>query len=168
MSAEFDPTLERVQPRTWVPLKIEDLALAFGMAVIALITAANVVTRYVSNISLAFTEEYSVFLMVCVTLVGTASTVATGRNIRIDYFITLLPARAGRWLELVGLAVAVLTFAVIAVYGTALVVDEWRFEVLTSGLGQPQWLFTAVLPVLSVAVILRAFGQMIRLLREAR
>ena len=36
------------------------------MAAMALITAANVVTRYLTNISLAFTEEYSVALMVMV------------------------------------------------------------------------------------------------------
>jgi TRAP-type transport system small permease protein len=50
-------------------------------------------------------------------------------------------------------------------YGAWLTWDEYRFEVLSSGLGHPQWLCTGCLPLLSLAVIGRAVGRIIRLAR---
>ena len=91
--AEYDPTALQVKPRTRLPLKIEEVAIAAGMAAIALITAANVVVLYLTNISFAFTEEYSVVLMVLVTMLGTSLAMAGGRHIRIEYFTSLLQPR---------------------------------------------------------------------------
>ena len=45
--------------------------------------------------------------------------------------------------------------------------DEWLFEALSPGLGHPQWLYTAWLPVLAVLVMARALGRIIRLARGA-
>ena len=80
--AEYDPLALQVKPRTRLPLKFEEVAVAAGMAAIALITAINVVVRYLTNISFAFTEEYSVVLMVLVTILGTSLAMAGGRHIR--------------------------------------------------------------------------------------
>ncbi len=120
MSADIDPTVPRRDPATRVPLSIERVVLAAGMAAMALITLANVVTRYFSNISLAFTEEYSVVLMVLVTLVGSSYAFAAGRHVRIDYFAGLLSTRGRRALELVSLSLVLLVFGVIVVYGVRL------------------------------------------------
>ena len=40
--------------------------------------------------------------------------------------------------------------------GAKLVWDEYRFEVTSPGLGEPQWIYTLTLPVLSLLVMLRA------------
>ena len=40
------------------------------MAALCLITLGNVVARYLTNYSFAFTEEYSIALMVVVTMLG--------------------------------------------------------------------------------------------------
>ena len=90
---EYDPLALQVKPRTRLPLKFEEVAVAAGMAAIALITAINVVVRYLTNISFAFTEEYSVVLMVLVTILGTSLAMAGGRHIRIEYFTYFLSAR---------------------------------------------------------------------------
>ena len=86
MEAEFDPLATQRKPRTALTLKFEEVAIAAGMAAIALITAANVVVRYLTNISFAFTEEYSVVLMVLVTILGTSLAMSGGRHIRIDAY----------------------------------------------------------------------------------
>ena len=90
LEAEFDPLATQRKPRTLLTLKLEEVAIAAGMAAIALITAANVVVRYLTNISFAFTEEYSVVLMVLVTILGTSLAMSGGRHIRIEYFTYLL------------------------------------------------------------------------------
>ena len=48
---------------TIVPLKIEDWLTVIVMALLALITFANVLVRYFTSQSFAWTEEFSVFLM---------------------------------------------------------------------------------------------------------
>jgi TRAP-type transport system small permease protein len=165
VGAEFDPTRSNPQPKTRLPLEIEKFVVAAGMAAIALITAANVVTRYLTDISLAFTEEFSVVLMVIVTLFGTSLAMAGGRHIRIEYFADLLSARGRRIAEIVAMLLVIVCFGILLVYGALLTWDEYRFESLTPGLGQPQWMHTGWLPLLSIFVIARAAGRAVRLLR---
>jgi TRAP-type C4-dicarboxylate transport system permease small subunit len=165
MSAELDPTAERGAPKTRVPLKVEQVLLACAMAAMALITAANVASRYLTNISLAITEEYSVVLMVVVALIGTSLATATGRHIRIGYFTDLFPRRGQRIAEMAAMALTVVCFGILVWYGWKLAYDEYRFEVLSNGLGNPNWWYTGWLPLLSAVVVLRAVGRFIRLSR---
>jgi TRAP-type C4-dicarboxylate transport system permease small subunit len=165
LEAEFDPLATQRKPRTMLTLKLEEVAIAAGMAAIALITAANVVVRYLTNISFAFTEEYSVVLMVIVTILGTSLAMAGGRHIKIEYFTGLLGVRGQRIAEIVAMALVIVCFGIIAVYGAYLTWDEYRFESLTPGLGHPQWLHTGWLPLLSLFVIGRAAGRAIRMAR---
>jgi len=165
MSVELDPGAELPAPHTRVPLTFERILLAAAMGAMALITAANVVTRYLSNVSLAFTEEYSVVLMVVVTLIGSALAIACGRHIRIAYFTDMLSPANRRHAEILGLILSIVCFGLLAVFGTSLAWDEYRFEVLSNGLGNPQWIYTGMLPLFSLLVIARAAGRMVRLAR---
>jgi TRAP-type C4-dicarboxylate transport system permease small subunit len=165
MSAELDPGAAPPDPPTLVPLSVEKVLIAAAMAAMALITAANVVTRYLSDVSLAFTEEYSVALMVVVALLGTGLATAAGRHIRIGYFADGLSPLGRRLAETAALALVVLMFAILVWWGGALVWDEYRFEIMSSGLGHPNWWYTVWLPLLSLAVIGRALGRAVRLWR---
>jgi TRAP-type C4-dicarboxylate transport system permease small subunit len=165
MSAELDPGGTRANPKTRIPLRIEEALLAAGMAAIALITAANVASRYLTNISIAFTEEYSVVLMVIVALLGTAVATASGRHIRIAYFVEMLSPRGQRIAEMAGASLTVVCFVILVWYGYRLAYDEYRFEVLSNGLGNPNWWYTGWLPLLSAVVVARAVGRLIRLAR---
>jgi TRAP-type C4-dicarboxylate transport system permease small subunit len=165
VSAEIDPAAAQPDPVTRVPLSLERVVLALAMGAIALITAANVVVRYLTDVSLAVTEEYSVVLMVIVTLVGSALAIAAGRHIRVGYFTDLMPPRGRRTAEIVALLLAILCFGLLAVFGAKLAYDEYRFEVLSNGLGNPNWWYTGWLPLLSLLVIARAAGRLIRLAR---
>lgn len=165
MSAELDPGGRRANPKTRISLRIEEVLLASAMAAIALITAANVASRYLTNISIAFTEEYSVVLMVIVALLGTAVATASGRHIRIEYFVALMGPRGQRVAEMAGLALTILCFGILVRYGYTLAYDEYRFEVLSNGLGNPNWWYTGWLPLLAAVVVLRALGRFIRLAR---
>ncbi|MGG5819882.1 TRAP transporter small permease [Falsiroseomonas sp. HW251] len=165
MATDIDPSAGRDNPKTLVPLKIEEVLVAAAMAAMALITVANVVTRYLTDISLAFTEEYSVVLMVLVALLGTAVATASGRHIRIGYFTDFLSPNGQRVAEMGAMVLTVICFAILVRYGWTLAYDEYRFEVLSNGLGNPNWWYTGWLPVLSVVVVLRAMGRLIRLAR---
>jgi TRAP-type transport system small permease protein len=165
MSAELDPAASQPEPRTRLPLSFERVLLALAMGAMALITAANVVARYLTNVSFAITEEYSVVLMVIVTLVGTALATAAGRHIRVEYFTGLLSPAGQRRAEMLALLLAIACFGLLVWFGTKLAHDEYRFEVLSNGLGNPNWWYTGWLPLLSLLVVGRAAGRLVRLLR---
>jgi TRAP-type C4-dicarboxylate transport system permease small subunit len=116
-------------------------------------------------VSLAITEEYSVVLMVVIALIGAALAIATGRHIRVGYFTDLMGKAGRRRAEMLALILAVICFGLLAIFGAKLAYDEYRFEVLSNGLGNPQWLYTGWLPLISLMVIARAAGRLIRLAR---
>ncbi|MBM3525344.1 MAG: TRAP transporter small permease, partial [Alphaproteobacteria bacterium] len=120
---------------------------------------------YLTNISFAFTEEYSVALMVVMALLGSAAACATDRHIRMTYFVDKLAARARRRVEIACVALSIVMFAALAWLAARYTWDEYRFEVLSPGLGVPQWLYTVWLPVLAALCVLRLAGRLMRVAR---
>ncbi|WP_247886789.1 TRAP transporter small permease [Azospirillum sp. SYSU D00513] len=137
------------------PETVERALAALAMAALCLITFANVVVRYLTDVSLAFTEEYSIFLMVVMTLLGASAAVAADRHIRITFFTGLLPAGARRAADLLAWTAAFVMFGFLVWYGGRLAYDQWRFEETSPGLGNPQWLYTVWMPVLFVVMMVR-------------
>jgi TRAP-type C4-dicarboxylate transport system permease small subunit len=149
-----------------VTVKVEEAIAAATMALICLITFANVVVRYLTDASFAFTEEISVFLLVAITLVGAAGAFARNRNIRMTFLAEKLSAPSQRALEIGGLLLSILLFAMVGWYGWRFVLDDWTYGTTSPGLGLPQWFYSIWLPVLSLAIVLRASGRIVRLLRR--
>lgn len=146
------------EPATRVPLAIEDWLAVLTMAALTLITFANVVARYFTDQSFAWTEEISVFLMIVLTLAGAGAAMARDRHIRIEYFLDHGPAARRRRLLRFGALVCTLFFLLLAVLSVRLVWDNFRFEETSPGIGVPTWWYSIWLPVLSLAIAARAFG----------
>lgn len=151
-----------------IPVTIEGAIGAAIMGILALITFGNVVVRYFTNISFAFTEEYSVALMVVMAFVGAAAAFGNDRHIRMTFFTERLPVRLARLVEQVVLLACLFIFGCIAWYGAWYTWDEYRFEVLSPGLGVPSWYYTVWMPLLSGVICLRIGGRMVRVLRAGR
>ncbi len=165
MSAERDPTVERPTPKPRVPLALEEVLVAATMAVVALITFANVAMRYLTDISFAFTEEYSIALMVVLTFLGASAAVVKDRHMRITFVTSKLSLANRRRAEAFAMLCMAAMYGILVVYGAWSTWDDYRFEVTSPALGVPQWLYTLWLPLLSVLVVGRAIGRMIRVHR---
>ncbi len=153
--------------RTVVPLKIEDWLTVIVMALLASITFANVLVRYFTDQSFAWTEELSVFLMSVLALVAGSASVARNRQIRIEYFAENgAPARQ-RALARFGALMVTLLFVLMAVLSTRMVYDDIRYGETSPGIGVPAWWYSIWLPVMSVAIAGRALGLFIRRGRRA-
>ena len=152
---------------TVVPLAIEDWLTVIVMGLLALITFANVLVRYFTSQSFAWTEEFSVFLMIVLALVAGSASVARNRQIRIEYFADNGPAARQRALARFGAIMVFLLFALIAVLSTRMVYDDITYGETSPGIGVPQWWYTIWLPIMSVSIAGRALGLFIRRGRRA-
>jgi len=152
---------------TVIPLAIEDWLTVITMGLLALITFANVIVRYFTDQSFAWTEEFSVFLMIVLSLVAGSASVARNRQIRIEYFADSGSPERQRALARFGAIMVFVLFALIAVLSSRVVWDDIRFEETSPGIGVPQWWYTIWLPIMSVAIAGRALGLFIRRGRRA-
>jgi TRAP-type C4-dicarboxylate transport system permease small subunit len=153
---------DETDEQTRIPLAIEDWLTVLVMAALALITFANVIVRYFTDQSFAWTEEISIFLMIVLTLVAGSASVARNRQIRIEYFADSGPEARQRALARFGSLMVFALFALIAVLSVRMVWDDIRFDETSPGIGVPRWWYTVWLPILSVAIALRALGLFIR------
>ena len=163
---ECEPSREAKDLKTRVPLKFEEYAAGITIGLLGLITFANVVVRYLTNFSFAFTEEISIFLMVLVALLGGSSVMAKGGHLNIMFVVDRLSPERRRIVVCAANALSALMFALLAFYGGRMAWDEYRFEVTSPGLGIPTWYYTVWLPILSLVICGRAVGAMIRAWRR--
>lgn len=169
MSAPPEPAAQRpAEPRaapdekTVVPLRIEDWLTVVVMASLALITFANVLVRYFTSQSFAWTEELSVFLMIVLALVAGSASVARNRQIRIEYFVDRATLAKRRALARFAALMVCLLFALIAGLSVRMVFDDIRYGETSPGIGVPAWWYSIWLPLLSIAIAARAFGLFLR------
>jgi TRAP-type C4-dicarboxylate transport system permease small subunit len=141
-----------------IPPALEEGLAVACMALLVLITLGNVLTRYFTDESFAWTEEISIFLMVLMTLAGASAAAARDRHIRIEYFYEGGSAARRRAFKIVAACIAGLLFLGLAVLFARVVADEIRYGETSMGLGIPRWWFTIFSPLLCGAIALRCFG----------
>ena len=57
-------------------------------------------------------------------------------------------------------------FLAMTILGGRMAYDEFHFDETSPGIGIPKWIYTVWLPILSLAIALRALGVVIRRARE--
>jgi TRAP-type C4-dicarboxylate transport system permease small subunit len=144
----------------------EDWIAALGMAGLCVITMANVVVRYLSDESFAWTEEFSVFLLVLTTMAGTAAAALRDNHIRIEFFLASGSASRQRILALFGALVTTVFFLVLAVLTGRMAWDDFHYAEMSSGLGVPRWWYTAWVPALSLVISLRVIQALNRQFKD--
>jgi TRAP-type C4-dicarboxylate transport system permease small subunit len=125
------------------------------MAGLCVITMANVVVRYLSDESFAWTEELSVFLLILTTMSGAAAAAVRDNHIRIEFFLERGSAARRRKLVLFGAGISVLFFLVLALLTGRMAWDDYKYAEISMGLGVPRWWYTAWVPAFSLVISFR-------------
>lgn len=152
------------EPRS---LRIEDWLTVIVMALLALITFANVVARYFTSESFAWTEEISVSLMVVLTMIAASAAVVRDRHIRIEAIFESGSPQRRRRLAIVSAFATTLAFLMLFGLGLRLFWDDYRYDVTSPGIGVPQWWYTIWLPLLALLIAARGAQLLVRHLRSA-
>ena len=150
-----------------VPLVIEDALTALVMGALALITFVNVLVRYFTDQSFAWTEEISVFLMIVLALVGASVAFARNHHIRIEFFSNRSSPKTQRLLAELAAWLGALMFFALAILSARMVWDQYIYEETSPAIGVPQWWYSIWLPLLSITIACRLLGLWMRT-RKAR
>jgi len=145
-----------------VPLVIEDALTALVMGALALITFINVLVRYFTDQSFAWTEEVSVFLMIVLALVGASVAFARNHHIRIEFFANRAKPKTQRLLAELAAWFGALMFFALAILSARLVWDQYIYEETSPAIGVPQWWYSIWLPLLSITIACRLLGLWMR------
>lgn len=152
-------------PDVKIPLALEDWLAVIVLGGLALITFANVLVRYFTDQSFAWTEEISIFLLIVLTMAGGSAAFVRGHHIRIEAVADNGPPSRRRWMALAATASIVLFFALLTVLSARLVIDEIRYEETSPAIGVPTWWYSVWLPLMAGVITLRAAGMLRRLIR---
>jgi C4-dicarboxylate transporter DctQ subunit len=119
--------------------RLEEGVIALLLAVMTLVTFAQVVARYVFNYSFVWALELTMFLFAWLIFLGMAYGVRVGSHIGVDALVKSLGPRAAR---VTGAAAAFLCllYAVIIFYGSwQYVAKMYQIGILAEDLPIPQW-----------------------------
>ncbi|MDP3519414.1 MAG: TRAP transporter small permease [Hydrogenophaga sp.] len=116
---------------------------ALCLAVLVLITLANVLVRYFTDSSFAWTEEISVFIMVLMVFAGLVNHAALDTHIRVEFLLERGSSRRRGALRTFSLVCTASTLTIVAVLTSRMAWDEWLYGELSSALDIPRWWFTA-------------------------
>ena len=152
--------------RPRIPVRIEETIAVAAMVLLVLITLANVVVRYFTEESFAWTEELSIFLMVVLTLAGAAAAATRDRHIRIEFFYDGGSAARRRWLALVGAWTTVVFLLAMTVLTGRVAWDEYSYAETSMAIGVPRWWYSVWIPVLCLVIAGRAAGWAVRRARQ--
>lgn len=134
---------------------LEEIILALALAVMTVISFANILSRNFANMSLSFTEEITINLFVLITFVGTA--VGVRRYAHLSF--TLLFDKGGEGMKkiIIGFATlaGILLFGVLFWYGTQMVLFQMNIGQKTPSLGMPQWILSMSLPIGAMLCVIR-------------
>ena len=129
-----------------------DCFLAIIFVLIIILVFVQVFCRYVFNAAPSWTEEIAKYLFVWMTFVGAAAAFRDNIHIGVDFFVSLLPASAGKFMGIVDKVLVVSVSAVLTVIGVFWTVDVWGM--LSPAVGLPIALVLyAALPVGSALIV---------------
>ena len=135
--------------------RIERTLATLAILIIGAISLVNVVVRYITGGSFAFTEEFSVFLLVLLTFAGASVALRSHRHIRIGLLERALPPLGYRLLVIFQGLCGLLVLGLITWFGALMTWQEYQWQSLSPGLGLPQWWYLIWLPLLSGLMFLR-------------
>ena len=146
----------------WIAEHLEEVLGATLLAAMSCLAMANVLSRYVLHLPLAFTEELEVNGLVWLTLFGTAAAFRRGRHLRMLFFQEKMPERVRRLLNIFLSILAVGLFASLGTLGYRQLLDERFLEITSESLNAPQWLYTLCIPLGCGLIVFRIIQETVR------
>ena len=132
------------------------------LAVMVTIAFLNVIVRYCTSFSFAWSEEMTVNFFVWVTMLGTALAFRDGSHLSMAIFYNQFSLPVRKFCQLFANAICVIFFGALFYTGMLEVIDEWELESISESLGIPVWWYTIATPLFSLLIIFRMLQRSIQ------
>jgi TRAP-type C4-dicarboxylate transport system permease small subunit len=144
-----------LQKVRWITGHFEEVLGAVLLACMACLAFANVLTRYIFHLPLAFTEEIEINALVWLTLLGTSSAFKKGKHLRMLFFQDKFPVAIRYWLNRFIALLSVGLFTVLGYLGYKQILEERFLEITSESLNFPQWIYTVCIPMGCLLIVIR-------------
>jgi TRAP-type C4-dicarboxylate transport system permease small subunit len=119
------------------------------------INFANVIGRYFFSASIYWAEEVMLFLMVGCVFFGNGVVAWSGRQIRMDVVIGMMPRKWREALDLFSELLLILTALLIVIFSWPVIRDLWAFDQRSQSADVPMVIPQAMVPIgLSIMALL--------------
>ncbi|MEA2983616.1 MAG: C4-dicarboxylate transporter, DctQ subunit [Alphaproteobacteria bacterium] len=116
---------------------------------------ANVVGRYFFNASIYWAEEVMLYLMVGCVFLGNGVVAWSGRQLRMDVIVGMMPAYTQKVLALLSELIFIVVAIAIVVFSWPVMRDLWNFDQRSQSAEIPMVIPQSLVPIgLSIMVIL--------------
>lgn len=150
----------------WLDEHFEEAVCAGMLLCMATLAFVNILTRYLTNFSLAFSEEIEVSLLVYLTMLGTAAGFKRGIHLGLVFLVSRFPRMARRGLQVGTTILACCLFLALLWFSIWQIQDEIAMATTSEALAIPQWIYTLGLPLGSILIVGRIIQATHRALRE--
>jgi len=116
---------------------------------------ANVLGRYFFSDSIYWAEEIMLYLMVGCVFLGNGVVAWSGRQLRMDVVVAMLPVRAQKLLALASEFVFLIVGTTIVAFACPVIRDLWSFDQRSQSAQLPMYIPQSMVPIgLSLMVLL--------------
>lgn len=124
----------------------ERFVICVGLAIMTVVTFANVVSRYVFKLSIAFTEELTVNVFVWVSLFGSALAARKGAHLGLSVLTDRMPRHLQAVAVLLSTVLAVALYALVGWYGIDMLRSQLALKQVSPALQIPEWMLSLAVP----------------------
>lgn len=144
----------------------EEVVLCVAFIVITVLTFLNVVSRNLMGLSISFTEEITINVLVLITFLG--ASMGVRRYAHLGF--TLIFDKAGKGLKqgivIFSGLVSFILFGVLTWYGIDMLLFQMDMNQKTPALGLPQWILSLALPIGTLCCIIRTIQVVVEELKD--
>jgi TRAP-type C4-dicarboxylate transport system permease small subunit len=136
---------------------VSALRVISGVLLVAsvLLNFANVIGRYFFSDSIYWAEEVMLYLMVGCVFLGNGVVAWSGRQLRMDVIVGMMPARVQKLLALASELIFLVVATMVVTSSIPVVRDLWSFDQRSQSAEIPMYIPQAMVPVgLSLMVLL--------------
>jgi len=134
---------------------IEEYICAICLAIMTILTFANVISRYVFSASFSFSEEITTYLFVLLSLLGSAIAAKRSAHLGFTLLGDLVKPGINRIFKIIGYLFAVAFCVLLFYHGMLMVISQIQYQQVTAGMQWPEWIFGSFVPFGTFFVTIR-------------
>jgi TRAP-type C4-dicarboxylate transport system permease small subunit len=137
--------------------KLEEFLCAFLMAFMASLSFANVLSRYLFNFSISFSQELVLVAFVWATFLGTSIAFKRNSHVMVSILVEKFPRTLQKLLALLSMMLSVGLFGLLIYSSIEQIISEIDLETTSDSLDIPVYWYTLGVPVISLLIIFRTW-----------